>query len=504
MPGTGLKEKADGIAAAVTAAAARARAAQSAWAATPLPARLAVFSAARPGLVAAADALAASLATPRRGRADAQAAEVIPLADAMRFLEREAEALLAPTRLGRRGRPRWLFATDAEIRREPLGLILVIGPGNYPLFLPGVQIVQALAAGNAVLVKPSPGKTEPLERLRTVLRQAGLPEDLCILLDDDVAAAEAALEADIDKVVLTGSAATGRAVLDRLAARLVPTVMELSGNDPVIVLPGADLDLAVQAVAYGLRLNGSATCIAPRRVFLPRSLLEDFAARLSAALTDLSPVPLPPAVAGQAARLLAQARDRGARILGALPDRPAAGMHPLIVVDPDPDLDLLREDIFAPLVSLIPLAGPKDETGDESGDETGFAARAAARAAASPYALGASIFGPEAEARRVARSIQAGSVVINDIIVPTADPRLPFGGRRRSGFGATRGAEGILEMTALKTVSLRRGRFRPHFDAPRADDEALFRSYLEAAHGATLGARAKAVSRLLGLLRRRG
>ena len=504
MPGTGLKEKADGIAAAVTAAAARARAAQSAWAAMPLPARLAVFSAARPGLVAAADALAASLATPRRGRADALAAEVIPLADAMRFLEREAEALLAPTRLGRRGRPRWLFATDAEIRREPLGLILVIGPGNYPLFLPGVQIVQALAAGNAVLVKPSPGKTEPLERLRTVLRQAGLPEDLCILLDDDVAAAEAALEADIDKVVLTGSAATGRAVLDRLAARLVPTVMELSGNDPVIVLPGADLDLAVQAVAYGLRLNGSATCIAPRRVFLPRSLLEAFAARLSAALTDLSPVPLPPAVAGQAARLLAQARDRGARILGALPDRPAAGMRPLIVVDPDPDLDLLREDIFAPLVSLIPLAGPKDETGDESGDETGFAARAAARAAASPYALGASIFGPEAEARRVARSIQAGSVVINDIIVPTADPRLPFGGRRRSGFGATRGAEGILEMTALKTVSLRRGRFRPHFDAPRADDEALFRSYLEAAHGATLGARAKAVSRLLGLLRRRG
>lgn len=504
MPGTGLKEKADGIAAAVTAAAARARAAQSAWAATPLPARLAVFSAARPGLVAAADALAASLATPRRGRADALAAEVIPLADAMRFLEREAQALLAPTRLGRRGRPRWLFATDAEIRREPLGLILVIGPGNYPLFLPGVQIVQALAAGNAVLVKPSPGKTEPLERLRTVLRQAGLPEDLCILLDDDVAAAEAALEADIDKVVLTGSAATGRAVLDRLAARLVPTVMELSGNDPVIVLPGADLDLAVQAVAYGLRLNGSATCIAPRRVFLPRSLLEDFAARLSAALTDLSPVPLPPAVASQAARLLAQARDRGARILGAPPDRPAAGMRPLIVVDPDPDLDLLREDIFAPLVSLIPLAGPKDETGDESGDETGFAARATARAAASPYALGASIFGPEAEARRVARSIQAGSVVINDIIVPTADPRLPFGGRRRSGFGATRGAEGILEMTALKTVSLRRGRFRPHFDAPRADDEALFRSYLEAAHGATLGARAKAVSRLLGLLRRRG
>ena len=500
MPARGPKENADGIAAAVTAAVARARAAQSAWAATPLPARLAVLSTARSGLVAAADALAASLATPRRGRADALAAEVIPLADAIRFLERETRALLAPTRLGRRGRPRWLFATDAEIRREPLGLILVIGPGNYPLFLPGVQIVQALAAGNAVLVKPAPGKTEPLETLRTVLRQAGLPQDLCILLDDDVAAAEAALEADIDKVVLTGSAATGRAVLDRLAARLVPAVMELSGNDPVIVLPGADLDLAVRAVAYGLRLNGSATCIAPRRVFLPRSLLEDFAARLGAALTGLSPVPLPPAVAGQVTRLLAQARDRGARIVGAVPDRPAAGMGPLIVVDPHPDLDLLREDIFAPLVSLIPLAGP----GDETEDETGFADRATARAAASPHALGASIFGPEAEARRVARGIQAGSVVINDIIVPTADPRLPFGGRRRSGFGATRGAEGILEMTALKTVSLRKGRFRPHFDAPRADDEAMFRTYLEAAHGATPGARAKAVSRLLGLLRRRG
>lgn len=473
----------------VTITVARAQAAQAGWAELTLRDRLEILGRARLGLVERAGEFAACLEGPVRSRADALSSEVLPLADAIRFLERRAVEILKPRRLGRRGRPRWLFAAQAEIHREPLGLVLVIGPGNYPLLLPGVQILQALAAGNGVLIKPAPGASGPLRLLLQVLGTAGLPDGLCTLLDGSVVVAEAALEAEVDKVVLTGSAATGRRVLSRLAQRIVPAVTELSGNDPVIVLPGADLDLAVAAVAYGLRLNGSATCIAPRRVILPQAQLLSFEARLTAALAGHRPVPLTAPVAAQVQRLLSQAEALGVRVTGPAPDWDVPAMAPLIVSNPRADLDVLKEDVFAPLVSLIPVAD-----GDEALD----------RANASPFALGASIFGPEDHARYVADRVIAGAVTINDIIVPTADPRLPFGGRRRSGFGSTRGAEGLLEMTAIKTISLRKGRFRPHFEAPRDDDEALFLAYIQAAHGARLGARLAAVGRLFRLLKTRG
>jgi acyl-CoA reductase-like NAD-dependent aldehyde dehydrogenase len=104
-------------------------------------------------------------------------------------------------------------------------------------------------------------------------------------------------------------------------------------------------------------------------------------------------------------------------------------------------------------------------------------------AAASPYALGASVFGPVAEARAFAERVNAGSVVVNDVIVPTADPRLPFGGRGESGFGATRGAAGLLEMTALKAVSVRRGPFRPHLAPPGPKDARRFAGMIRWLHG---------------------
>ena len=122
--------------------------------------------------------------------------------------------------------------------------------------------------------------------------------------------------------------------------------------------------------------------------------------------------------------------------------------------------------------------------------------------AACPYALGAAVFGPEREARRFAGEIRAGSVVINDLVVPTADPRLPFGGRGESGYGVTRGAEGLLALTAIKATSVRRGRFRPHFQPPDADQLRLAEAYLGVAHGAGLRPRLGAALALVSALRR--
>ena len=142
--------------------------------------------------------------------------------------------------------------------------------------------------------------------------------------------------------------------------------------------------------------------------------------------------------------------------------------RPAILADARPDMPLLQQDVFAPWLAIVPVAGMDQALGAD---------------ALSPFALGASIFGPAAEAGAFASRIRAGSVCVNDLIVPTADPRLPFGGGGRSGFGRTRGAEGLLEFTAAQTVSSRRGWFRPHLNAPGSQDAGRFATMCRILHG---------------------
>jgi acyl-CoA reductase-like NAD-dependent aldehyde dehydrogenase len=235
--------------------------------------------------------------------------------------------------------------------------------------------------------------------------------------------------------------------------------MELSGNDAMFVLPGADMDLVAACIAYSLRLNGGATCIAPRRVF---ATPDDAAVLTRLVLGRVAAIP----PAGVSDRVLARLRvllpEAGAEAPAASP------IAPIVVANARPEWGLLREDIFAPVVAIVPVADM----------DAALAADAACR-----YALGASVFGPVAEAMRLAGRVNAGSVVINDVIVPTADPRLPFGGRGASGFGVTRGAEGLLEMTTVKVITLRRGRFRPHLAEPGPRDADRFAMMIRLLYG---------------------
>ncbi|WP_448203292.1 aldehyde dehydrogenase family protein [Azospirillum sp. sgz302134] len=473
----------------VARALATARTAQAEWATRPVAERLAPIAALRRRIADEAETLLDTLSTrPGRTRAESLAAEVLPLADACRFLEREAGALLKPRRLGARGRPGWLFGVTAEVRREPFGTVLVIAPSNYPLLLAGVQVVQALVAGNAALVKPAPGCAAPMAALAHWLREAGLPEGLFVVLGESPAEAEAAIETGVDKVVLTGSAETGRRVMARLAEKLIPATMELSGNDPVFVLPGADVEFVAGALAFGLRFNGSATCIAPRRVFVTPAQMPELERVLSQRIAVLPPSPVPLPVRARLARLVEEALTKGARLIGPPPATDAPLLAPFAVADARPDMGLLSEDVFAPVLALVAVADMEE---------------ALRMAALSPYALGASIFGPETDARALALRVEAGSVTINDLIAPTADPRLPFGGRRRSGWGVTRGAEGLLEMTQVKTISVSPSRFRPHHQPMGEADEALLMAWLRVAHGNRSGGQRGAWRSLLSAMRNR-
>lgn len=460
------------------------RRAQQAWASLPVRRRLATLRKLRGRIAAGAQALAATVPLEAAGSlhrtlADTLAAEVLPLIESCRFLEREARPILAARYAEEGSRPFWLRGVSLKVEREPLGTVLIVAPANYPLFLPGAQALQALAAGNAVLWKPAPGGSAAARALSDLLNASGLDPLLLRVLDDSPGAATAAIRSGVDKVILTGSAATGRAVLHELAETLTPSVMELSGCDAVFVLDNADLTRTAAAIAFGLRLNGSATCMAPRRLFASPETAQRLQSKLLPLLAAIAPVPLPASTAQSLRDLLVKAQQAGATLLCGAVDGDA--VRPILIAGAKPGMAVAQTDIAAPVLSIIETAGQQASLDAYS---------------ACPYALTAAIFGEEQDAIRLASRIRAGVVLVNDIIVSTADPRAPFGGRGASGFGVTRGREGLLEMTAPKTVLIQRSRdLTPYLPTGPAHAE-FFSAYIQAVHSRGLPARFSGALRL--------
>ncbi len=467
--------------------------AQVVWAAVPLPRRLSVLRRARHLLAVRTELLTAAIAPELvRSPADTLAAEVLPLLAACRFLEREAASILRTRRLGAAGRPLWLAGLRCEIERVPLGTVLIIGPANYPLFLPGVQALQALAAGNAVIWKPGRGGKAVAQIVAQALAEAGLPAGLLTVTGEDASAGQAAIEQGVDKIVLTGSAATGRAVLHLAAERLTPVIAELSGADAAIVLPTADLDAVADALAFGLRLNGAATCMAPRRLLLvdaPLARRDALLRALRLRLCDLAPVPLPASVSAQLRPLLADAVACGASVAHGGWSDDGTSLLPTLLINATPAMELTQTDLFAPVLSVIDVHGEAGVLRAQT---------------ACPLALTAAIFGDESLARQLARQLRVGAVLINDLIVGTADPRLPFAGRGSSGFGSTRGAQGLLEMTAPRVIAAQRGSSRRRFAPTNALHLGLFAGLAALLYAGTLNDRRRGLQTLFAAARKLG
>jgi acyl-CoA reductase-like NAD-dependent aldehyde dehydrogenase len=472
----------------------QARTAQPGWEAAGVPERLAPVRALRHLLVEESTAFCAAVGRDvDRPAAHTLLGEVLPLADACRFLERAAARLLQPRRVPLLRTPPWLWAQRDTVHRRPRGLVGIIGTWNYPLFLNGVQIVQALTAGNAVLWKPSEVAPHTASALYEMLLRAGYSRDLIGLLPATRETGAALAEAAIDHVVFTGSARTGRLLARRLGERLISSTLELSGCDAQIVLDDADVALAARAAWFATTVNRGQTCIAVRRAFVQRAVYAPFCAALRALAAAAPPVRLTlPGQAEQAEHLIADALARGGHLLvePAVP-RQLAAWTPTVVVDARPDMALCREDCFAPLVGVLPF-----DTLDEVVEQH----------AASSYGLGASIFtGSPRRAEPLAARLRVGMVAINDVIMPTAHPATPFGGRGASGWGVTQGTEGLLEMTVPQVVARCRGSFRRHYALAAGGPEVpedLGRGLLESGHGRSWWRRLAGWRRLWGGWRR--
>lgn len=461
--------------------------AQLSWSQTKVAFRTAILDKLRSLLVQHRFALAQSITSPsRQTYRETVTSELMPLADTARWLHRKAKRILGPRYVDAGSSPMWLGRLRSTVHRVPCGLVMIIGTWNYPLFLTGAQLLHALAAGNAVVLKPAPGAEKVTHLLVNLLVQAGLPPDLVVVLDSSISSAKLAIEIGVDKVVMTGSSQSGRAVLRQLAETLTPSVMELSGCDAVYVLPGADMHRVCDLLLFGLTLNGGATCMAPRRVFVPKKSAEVFHRLLAQRLSSEQQTRWTAKISRQTYDKMMsgveEAIQKGATVFsqggslavtngeGAMVDCGHVDCGHVVLTDVDTRMQLCSMDLFAPLTMIVPV------------DDWSDALRADSRC---PYALTVSLFGPTEDALRLVKFISAGFISINDLIVPTADPQLPFGGRGESGFGVTRGNEGLLEMTFPKVVSTRIGSWLPHAKPSESSDEQLLDGLLQFNHHST-------------------
>src|SRR5258705_920688 len=386
--------------------------------------------------------------------AEALSMEVVPSLDLMHYFARHTARLLRPTRIDL-GHYKWMGRTS-RIVYKPLGVVGIIAPWNFPWATPLDEIVMALMAGNAVVVKPS--EFTPLTALKIgeVFKEAELPKGLLEIVTGDGATGAALIDAVVDKIIFTGSVATGKRVAEAAARHLTPVVLELGGKDPMIVLEDAKLENAARAAVWGAFCNSGQACASIERCYVHESIASKFielvvteTRALKQGNPQASDVDIGAMTNERQLRVvedhISDAVTRGARVLagGHSGEEKQGWFHePTVVTNVDHSMALMRDETFGPVLPIMRF-GSDDEAIRLAND--------------SIYGLTASIFTSDlARGRRVAEQIQAGTVMINEVVYTHALAQTPWGGVKQSGYGRTHGRLGLLELVIPQHIHINR------------------------------------------------
>lgn len=427
------------------------------WRATSLGSRARMLRETVRVILEHADEIAATVSSETgKPRTEAISHDLFPALDHASWLARNVGKVLRPRRI-RYSQPHLLHKKAWETY-EPYGVVAVVSPWNVPFAIPFTSVATAIAAGNAVVLKPSELTPSSGEWVLRVLEQAGAPPGLVSVVHGEGDVGEA-LVADprIAKVFFTGSVAVGRRVAAAAGARGCPVVLELGGKDAFVVFADADLDRAVDGALFAAFTGAGQVCVSAERIYVERPIHDEFVRRLVAGAEGLRPHEevSPLITERQRAKVDALVAESGGDVLTGGKAGDGAFYEPTVVLGPAPGAAILREEIFGPAVTVQSF-----ETEDE----------AVALANASEFALGASVWTRDlGRARRVARRVEGGMVWVNDFGYSYAAGQVSWGGVKGSGFGRSLSTHGLRECVQVKLVDEDRGWLRPTWWFPYDD-----------------------------------
>ncbi|HTM40528.1 MAG TPA: aldehyde dehydrogenase family protein [Terriglobales bacterium] len=435
----------------VRAAVERARSAQPAWQELGIGKRLQVLRRFQT-LLQEKKADVARLITQEAGKpyVESLLTEVLVVLDAAQFLIANARGLLRDQRIGHANLV--MKAKRGRVRREPYGVLGIISPWNYPFNIPATEGLAALAAGNAVVVKPSEFTSLSALELQALLRSAGVPEDIFQVLVGAGATGAALANSQIDKLIFTGSVASGKKVAQAAAARLLPVVLELGGKDPMLVLDDADLEVASSAAVWGAFVNAGQTCLSVERCYVHRSLYEPFLAKVVEKTgklrvgNGLDPeTEVGPMIHERQLQIVEsqvdEAQAHGACVLMGGKRLSQLGPNfyaPTVIAGVTHEMRLMREETFGPVLPVVPFDSDEEAVRLANDSEFGLAASVWTR--------------NRARGEAIATRLQAGTVMVNDVISCYGISEAPHGGVKASGLGRTHGRFGLEEMVWVKYV----------------------------------------------------
>ena len=349
------------------------------------------------------------------------------------------------------GTPLYLQPSHAYLQRQPLGVVGVVSPWNYPVQLSLGPVITALAAGNRVMLKPSELTPKTSALIGELIGKAFAADELCVVQGDGEMAAEFS-SLPFDHLFFTGSTAVGRIVAKAAASNLTPTTLELGGKSPCVIDASCDIDTAAIKIAHGKLLNAGQTCIAPDYVLLPSGMEAAFGQAFAKAVATLFPTIagnpdyaaiISPRHQERLQAMLAQAEREGARVqvMGegvSVSGDASRQMAPALVFGAQADSRLLAEEIFGPILPVLPY--------DSLTDAIDYIN-------ARPRPLALYWFGTNTASRdQVLAQTVSGGVTVNDTLMHIAHENLPFGGVGESGWGSYHGEAGFLRLTHQKPV----------------------------------------------------
>ena len=344
------------------------------------------------------------------------------------------------------------FPGSNRVVYQPLGVVGIVAPWNYPVSLALAPLATAIAAGNRVMLKPSEFTPATTALLVDMLGEL-YDEDQVSVVTGDAKVGAAFTKLKFDHILFTGSTPVGRHVMRAASENLVPVTLELGGKSPVIVQRGTSLEDAAYRVAHGKLANGGQTCVAPDYMLVPEEQVEAFTAAFERAVARLYPgIATNPDYTwiindhhfARLTGLVIDAVAKGARLIeiGAKPSGPSASQPrlflPKLLLGVTDAMDVMHEEIFGPILPIVPYRELDD---------------AIAYVNARPQPLALYVFGPHGPGRqRVLERTTSGNVTVNDTLIHYVQDDLPFGGVGASGMGAYHGPEGFKTLSHAKGI----------------------------------------------------